>query len=283
MQGRLSPSVSGRIQAFPGSRWRQEFPLASRAGLDCIEWIYDVEDVGQPEANPLASQDGVEDIQRLSGHWRVSVGSVCADYFMTKRLVTPSGKPDRDSIERLKWLLGRAAKLDVRYIVLPFVDSSSLRSAGDCDALAGLLREIAPVAEGANVQLHLETDLPPEQLAALLSRVSHPLVRANYDIGNSASLGRDPAVELGSIRRWLGSVHVKDRLRGAGTVRLGTGDADFPLCFRLIREAGFPGPLILQAAREDSIREVDLAVRNRRFVEQQLAGSGMPLRGAAWT
>ena len=38
MQGRLVPPVDGRIQAFPAENWKDEFELASDAGLACIEW-----------------------------------------------------------------------------------------------------------------------------------------------------------------------------------------------------------------------------------------------------
>ena len=44
MQGRLVPPVKGRIQAFPSERWRDEFALAQQAGLQAIEWIYDLDD-----------------------------------------------------------------------------------------------------------------------------------------------------------------------------------------------------------------------------------------------
>ena len=43
MQGRLSPPRGGRIQSFPVDTWREEFGLARQAGLDCIEWIYEME------------------------------------------------------------------------------------------------------------------------------------------------------------------------------------------------------------------------------------------------
>ena len=33
MQGRLSPPVDGRIQAFPHDQWHEEFALASEADL----------------------------------------------------------------------------------------------------------------------------------------------------------------------------------------------------------------------------------------------------------
>jgi L-ribulose-5-phosphate 3-epimerase len=95
-------------------------------------------------------------------------------------------------------------------------------------------------------------------------------VRANYDIGNSASLGHSPTQELTLLAGWLGSVHVKDRILGGGTVPLGTGSADFATCFRLIYKAGFQGPFILQAARQPELSEVELARRNRKFVEQQM-------------
>ena len=147
MQGRLLPSRSGRIQAFPGSRWRGEFPLASQAGLDCIEWIYDADDTEQEAANLLTSDGGIDEILRLSRRWGVAVRSICADYFMTKCLIAAEGSADLESVERLKWLLGRSAKLGVRYIVLPFVDSSSLQSAGECQTLARLLPELTPAAE----------------------------------------------------------------------------------------------------------------------------------------
>ena len=56
MQGRLLPPAEGRFQSFPRDGWEAEFPLASAAGLDAIEWIYDVfgEDV-----NPLATDAGI--------------------------------------------------------------------------------------------------------------------------------------------------------------------------------------------------------------------------------
>ena len=73
--------------------------------------------------------------------------------------------------------------------------------------------------------------------------------------------------ELTILSPWLGSVHVKDRLLGGGTVPLGTGAADFPACFRLFRQSSYRGPFILQAARQEGMSETELVIRNRRFVE----------------
>lgn len=268
MQGRLSPPAGGRIQAFPGGTWREEFSLAARAGLHCIEWVYEAETEAD---NPLNREAGAAQVRRFAATTGVAVRSVCADYYMTEHLVAADGLPQTAVIAHLRGLLGRVGALGVRYVVLPFVDASSLRSPAQLDGLVAVLDEVLPVAERVRVELHLETDLAPGVLGDVLARVEHPRLRANYDIGNSASLGHDPREEFAAIGRRLGSVHVKDRIREGGTVPLGTGAADFPCCFRLIRDAGFDGPFILQAARVDGVSEVDLAVTNRRFVEDQVA------------
>jgi hexulose-6-phosphate isomerase len=266
MQGRLSPPVDGRIQSFP-LNWSDEFPRAGEAGLYCIEWIYDAE---TSTVNPIATDEGIKTIRQLTEQYAVHVLSICADYFMTERIVDSEGRINSSTLDRLKWLLERANLLGVRYIVLPFVDSSSLKSTKELQGLIKAIQSAIPNAVRSKVEIHLETDLASPVLRELLGKVSHPLVRMNYDIGNSASLGYDPLEELTSLGPLLGSVHVKDRLLGGSTVRLGTGSADFKTCFRLIRTNGFQGPFILQAARETGLTETELAIRNRNFVMQFL-------------
>jgi len=269
MQGRLSPPVGGRIQSFPVDSWRQEFSRAREAGLACIEWVYEVE---TEAGNPLATEAGVGEIKDLVRKTGVAVWSICADFYMKERLVGDDGAPRPQAVEHLHLLLRRASGLGARYIVLPFVDESSLTSAPELEGLLNVLTSLMSRAQQAAVELHLETDLKPAPLAQLLAKMSHPLLRANYDIGNSASLGHDPVEELTLLGPWLGSVHIKDRLRGGGTVPLGTGAADFGACFRGFLQSNYQGPFILQAARVEGMSETELAIRNRRFVENQVAG-----------
>ena len=266
MQGRLCPSIDGRIQFFPPN-WRDEFPRAKEAGLYCVEWIYDAE---TSSVNPIATGGGINEIRKLSERYGVHVLSVCADYFMRERLVDSDGEVHSSNLDRLKWLLERAGLLGARYTVLPFVDSSSLKSTKELQGLVKGMQMAIPAAERYDVEIHLETDLKSSVLREVLSKLSHPLVRMNYDIGNSASLGYAPSEELTGVGAVLGSVHVKDRVLGGSTVPLGSGSADFKTCFRLIRENDFQGPFILQAAREAGLTETELAIKNRKFVMQFL-------------
>jgi L-ribulose-5-phosphate 3-epimerase len=70
MQGRLVPPTDGRIQCFPRERWQDEFALASAAGLDAIEWIYDLYGA---DVNPIATNDGLTMIESLSAASQVQI------------------------------------------------------------------------------------------------------------------------------------------------------------------------------------------------------------------
>ena len=267
MQGRLAPPYEGRFQAFNAAEWRAEFPRARSAGLHCIEWIYE-----QPHEadNPLGSDQGIAEIRQLIDGTGVRVRSICADCYMTRPLVRDGTGVDAEAVAHLCWLMGRARLLGMTYIVLPFVNSSSLKSEDGRAALVTLLRQLGPQAAANGVELHLETDFSPSVFAGVLTAIGHPKVRCNYDIGNSASLGFDTLAELTALGPFLGSVHVKDRVLGGGTVPLGTGNAHLPAAFRLIRAAGFDRWYILQAARGEAGDEVAWSAANRRFVETQL-------------
>jgi hexulose-6-phosphate isomerase len=267
MQGRLVPPVGERIQAFPAERWRDEFPAAREAGLQSIEWIYDV---GCDAVNPIATDEGIEEMRQLSKANGVAVVSLCADYFMPEPLLRGSEAERHMRAEKLDWLLQRCQRAGIERVVLPFVDNSKLESDSDREAVIELLQQFAPRAAAMNLELHLETSLPPEQFAALLRQVEHSAVKVNFDSGNSSSLGYRVEEEFAAYGDRIGSVHIKDRVRGGGTVPLGSGDADLPALRRCLEEIHYTGDIILQVARETPGREVDWARHNREYVEQLL-------------
>jgi hexulose-6-phosphate isomerase len=264
MQGRLSPPADGRLQAFPGRAWRAEFSRAAEAGLAAIEWIYECPGA---ETNPLATDRGVREMSNLARETGVAVRSMCADYFMERPLIGPPGSDREHARAQLEWLVGRCAGAGIERIVLPFVDASSLRGAGQLDALVVLIEQMLPMLRARRVELHLELDLPPRQIGALLARIPDPAVWINYDSGNSASLGFAPDEEFAAYGRRIGSIHIKDRVRGGGSVPLGAGDADLRRVCALIREVAYDGDLILQTARGTSGDEVAWASANRTLVE----------------
>ncbi len=186
MQGRLLPPSDGCFQCFPRKQWREEFPLAAAAGLDAIEWIYD--SPGESE-NPMGTDEGLAEMQRLSKEHGIAVVSVCADYFMERPLVKASASESEERIAKLQWLLERCKALGVRRVVIPFVDNSKIDNDADEAKAVALLGRVLGDAERANTELHLETSLDPARFRSLLDKLPHPYLKANYDSGNSSSLG----------------------------------------------------------------------------------------------
>jgi hexulose-6-phosphate isomerase len=270
MQGRLVPPLDGRFQCFPRQNWADEFALAAEAGLDCIEWIYD--QFGA-DVNPIATDDGVDSMLELSERHGVRVVSLCADYFMDRPLVRATDVELDERIDALFWLIDRARRLGIERIVLPFVDVSRIETDSELEQVVKTLARAVRRAEEVEIELHLETSLGPDRFAELLGRLPSDFIKVNYDIGNSASLAYDPREELAAYGDRVGSVHIKDRIKGGGTVPLGSGDADLPAVFDCLWTLGYAGDFVLQVARDVPGDEVRWAKRNRELVREYLVGA----------
>ena len=244
MQGRLSKPHDNKIQSFPVSSWKQEFEKATKCGFEVIEWIFD-----EYEPNPILSSEGILEINSLCKKHNIIINSICADYFMMKKLFHESQSNLEKNITVLKELILQSKKLEFSFIEIPLVDSSSLKTVNDKIELKNSLDKIIPIAEKNNVTIVLETDLVPVDFKQLLSEFNHPNIMANYDSGNSTSLGYNSKEELTVLRKWIKNVHVKDRKFNGGTVPLDSGDTDFDLFFSTLSEIRYSGDLIIQGAR----------------------------------
>jgi L-ribulose-5-phosphate 3-epimerase len=265
MQGRLVPPHDRRIQCFPRDRWRDEFALAAAADIEAIEWIFDVFGL---DVNPVATDAGLQEMAALSAESGVGVRSICADYFMDRPLLRADDREIDDRVESLAWLLRRCALLGAGRVVLPFVDASQIGSDAELGFVAAVLGRVLSVLEETGVELHLETSLAPQAFADLLGRLPHPCVKVNYDSGNSASLGYGPRDEFAAYGARVGSVHIKDRVRGGGTVPLGSGDTDFEALFSCLDDVAYDGDFVLQVARGADGDEVNWARHNRAFLAE---------------
>ena len=272
MQGRLGAPEEGRFQSFPRQGWRREIERAAQAGLRGIEWIYDLYGEGE---NPLETEAGRGELRNLLAKHGVAVVSICADYFMDRPLLRCSEAENADLLRRMEWLLSICPEMGVGRIVLPFVDASSIRSDDEFEQVVANLNQVLPHAERRAVELHLETDLSPEAFRALLLRLDHPLVKVNYDSGNSASLGYPPAQEFAAYGERIGSFHIKDRRHGGSTVPLGQGDTDFRSLHELLIQYGYAGDFVLQVARGEPGDEPAWLAGMARLAEEWLRGRAL--------
>jgi L-ribulose-5-phosphate 3-epimerase len=253
MQGRLLPKYHGRYQAHPVGYWQDEFFLASKQGLDCVEFILDFDGAAM---NPLLSENGVDEILSVVDRSGIEVKTVCADYFMEAPLHSEDKTVALRSYGVLQRLISRSSMVGVNTIVIPCVDHASLDS---LTKIEGFVRAVTPAIdelENNQITLSIEADLAPGPFVDLLERFDSKTISVNYDTGNSAALGYDPLEELAAYGDRITDIHIKDRKLGGGPVLLGTGDTEFDVFFKKLREFDYSGPFIMQAYRDDEGVEV---------------------------
>jgi L-ribulose-5-phosphate 3-epimerase len=268
MQGRLSPPVKGRIQAFPGDLWRSEFVKGARIGIAHIEWIYERDEC---DTNPISTPEGRAAIRQAIAETNVCVVSVCADYFMDVPYLSAAKETQKSLRERLVWLVDAAHDIGARFIDIPFVDASRITSSEQYPAIREFVLPAAEAAAPVGMTIALETNLGPRDFRELLLYLDCPQIMANYDTGNSSGIGYDCTEELNVYGGWIRTLHIKDRKLHGTTVPLGTGDANFPAFFSALAKLQYQGPVVLQAARHGEEQQAVAGYMD--FVRSYLDGS----------
>lgn len=219
MQGRLSPRVADKIQAFPEKYWKAEFFIAQALGFDMIEWTLDRNDIMQ---NPfLIDHQSILAIKDMSG---VNVKSLTYDAAMQAPLVL-DGKIQNTEVEVLSQVLQACQKLNVQYLIFPLVDHSSIEDYDDYCEYIRLFRYIDEKLRGDKIRIAIESDFEPKRLSQFMTDIGLENIGINYDTGNSASLGYDFEEEMSEYSAFIMNIHLKDRKFRGSTVPLGEGDA----------------------------------------------------------
>jgi len=264
MQGRLSTSIHNSIQAFPKNSWAQEFELAQKIGLDSIEWIFDTY-----EKNPIMEKK-FNEINDLISKFQININSICADYFIVNKLFNESEINIKKNLEVLKQLAINCKEIGVKIIEIPLVDNSSLKSEKNKNELVNNLEKILQEINDLELTITLETDLAPMEFVDLLNRFENNKVFANYDTGNSASLGFNVNEELEILRNKIKNIHLKDRLLNGSTVPFGSGNVNFNEFFVMLKKINYSGDLIIQGAREKEISPEQNCLKYLKFTKQYL-------------
>jgi L-ribulose-5-phosphate 3-epimerase len=246
MQGRLSPLVDGRIQAFPWAKWKDEFSLAEQINIHLMEWTLDQDRLYE---NPLLTKNGQAEIRALCKSHYIVIPSITGDCFMQAPLWKTKGD-ERTSLERdFREIAKGCAAVGISMIVVPLVDNGRLENMEQENTLIDFINAQAKFLASQHLKVIFESDFAPAELSRFIARLDPALCGINYDIGNSAALGFNPAQEIAAYGTRIMNVHVKDRKLGGTTVPLGTGNADFKTVFAALAKVGFNGNCILQTAR----------------------------------
>jgi len=246
MQGRLSPKVDGKIQAFPWDAWQSEFPAAQTLDIRLMEWTLDQDRLYE---NPLLTAEGQAEIRGLCARHNLRVGSLTGDCFMQAPFWKECGAAREARLRDFLAVAQACSAIGIVHIVVPLVDNGSMQDTAQEDDVVGFLTAQVDTLRKLGVKIVFECDYAPAELARFIARLEPGLFGINYDIGNSASLGFDPVEEFAAYGPRILNVHVKDRMLGGTTVPLGTGNAKFATVFAELSRLSYRGDYILQTAR----------------------------------
>jgi len=263
MQGRLSPLVDGKIQAFPSEHWCKELITAGENNLVRMEWTLDYDGLYD---NPLMSDKGQQDIRQLLHQTGVKISSLTGDLFMQKPFWKETNKWQQELMADFREVCQRCASIGISYVVVPLVDNGSLQSSSEEEFLIEYLLDWSSKIQPDDVIILFESDYAPQELASFISKLPIGKFGINYDTGNSASLGFDPAEEIGSYGARILNVHIKDRLFNGKTVPLGEGNARLDDQIRLLENNGYTGSYILQTARAADDQHLSTILNYRKIV-----------------
>jgi len=266
MQGRLSPMVNGKIQAFPWEHWKNEFTSAKKIEIFMMEWTLDQEDLYK---NPFMNKEGQAEILELSKETGVKIPSLTGDCFMQAPFYK-AGYNKEELLKDFDNIIKACGALGVTFIIFPLVDNGALKTASEEELLLTELYKRVDLLKENKVKIVFESDFPPLRLKEFIAKLPADLFGINYDLGNSASLGYEPVSEIKAYGERIFNVHIKDRVFGGTTVPLGTGDVKFSAVFKGLREAKYDGNYILQTVRSQDEQHEDFVIKFTNFVLERL-------------
>jgi len=115
-----------------------------------------------------------------------------------------------------------------------------------------------------------------DEIVAAMKKVGQPNFKIWYDAGNIIHYtGKDPVEELKPIVQYVTGFCAKDcgEVKGDVMIQFGSGKVDFAGVFKVLKAAGFKGPIMVECCAIGDTPEATAANAraNREFLEKVLA------------
>jgi sugar phosphate isomerase/epimerase len=183
--------------------------------------------------------------------------------------------PLEETVRDLQGEIDNAAFLGLKYVMTFGVDDISQSD----HHLQSMARAAAYGAEkGVQVVMkpHGGSSGASDAIVAAMKKVGHPNFKIWYDAGNIVHYtGKDPVEELKPIVQYVTGFCAKDCAEPKGDVMIqfGAGKVDFAGVFRVLKAAGFKGPVMVECCAVGDTPEATAANAraNREFLEEVLA------------
>ena len=121
-QGRLIRPPNNELQWFPGNKWREEFLIAQKIGINHIEFLAEIY---HNHSNPLWSNEGRSEIYKCSEKYNIERYSACFDFIIKNKIIN-NLSINSEIIEYSKDFINACHKIGIKIIILPFLGENDL-------------------------------------------------------------------------------------------------------------------------------------------------------------
>jgi sugar phosphate isomerase/epimerase len=183
--------------------------------------------------------------------------------------------PLEDTVKSLQKEIDNAAFLGLRYVMTFGIDEPA-----QFDQYFQAMARAAAYGAEKGVQVvmkpHGGSSGASDEIVAAMKKVGHPNFRIWYDAGNIIYYtGKDPIEELEPIVQYVTGFCAKDCAapKSEVMIQFGTGKVDFAGVFKVLKSAGFDGPIMVECCAVGDTPEATArnARANREFLEKVLA------------
>ena len=226
MLGRLTPLEDTSVgQEFP-KHWRNELADLHNINANCLEWLIIDKPLGE---NPMFYSYG-ESLDKFP------IVSVNIHSLVTKKA----------SMLELEHICKACVRHKIKRITLPLLEVSSLNNSYNKTNELDKFKQV--VERYPQLSFSFETDLPAEEFKPMLDTSENFFM--TYDTGNATAFNLDHEKEIEILNNKIDNVHLKDRLHNNGpSVKPFTGDTDFKLIFKSLKNIEYKNPFILETFR----------------------------------
>ncbi len=183
--------------------------------------------------------------------------------------------PLEETVASLRKQIDNAAFLGLKYVMSFGVDDPA-----QYEAYFQAMAKAAAYGAEKRVQVvmkpHGGSSGASDEIIAAMKKVGQPNFKIWYDAGNIIHYtGKDPVEELKPIVPYVTGFCVKDCAapKTEVMIQFGTGQVDFKGVFRVLKGAGFQGPIMVECCAIGETPEATAANAraNREFLEKVLA------------
>jgi sugar phosphate isomerase/epimerase len=180
-----------------------------------------------------------------------------------------------DSIKNIRAQIDKSKFLNVEFLL-----TFGTNRPEDYDDYYHVMADAAPYAQDKGLKLVLKPhgggSGAAEEIIRCINKVNQPNFHIWYDAGNIIYYtGKDPIEQLKPIVQYVTGFCAKDCAGQKGEIWLdfGKGKVDFPAVFKMLKQAGYNGPVMVECcAKGPTPEDVTAgARRNREMLEKYFA------------